>query len=84
MKFFALIASVSAVTVSQLSAGVPNALAPADGDCDPALDVSQKQLDIELDFFSRTFDQARYRNALVIYKALMEKGEHPRVSVHTW
>ena len=60
------------------------ALLQLEDDCDPALDVSQKQLDIELDFFSRTFDEKRYRNAKLIYNELIKKGEHPRVSVHTW
>ena len=54
------------------------------GNCDPSLEISQKQMDIELDYFSRTFDEKRYRNAKIIYNALLEKGQHPRVSVHTW
>ena len=54
------------------------------GNCDPSLEVSQKQMDIELDYFSRTFDEKRYRNAKIIYNALLDKGDHPRVSVHTW
>ena len=41
-------------------------------------------MDIELDFFSRTFDQKRYRNARIIYDAHLAKGQHPRVSIHTW
>ena len=41
-------------------------------------------MDIELDFFSRTFDDKRYKNAKIIYDALLAKGEKPRVSVHTW
>ena len=77
MKFFAaiaFIASVSAVSVTQMGGE----------DCDPALDVSEKQLNIELDFFSRTFDEKRYRNARIIYDALLAKGEKPRVNIHTW
>lgn len=52
--------------------------------CDPPLDITQEQLDIELDFFSRTFDKKRYNNARIIYDELRKNGKHPRVSVHTW
>ena len=38
--------------------------------CDEALDVSQKQLDIELDYFSRNFDMVHYNQAMLIYEAL--------------
>ena len=41
-------------------------------------------MNIELDFFSRKFEQAHYDNALHIYEELMKKGIKPRVSVHTW
>ena len=32
--------------------------------CEPAIDVSQKQLDIELDYFSRSFDYKHYKKAM--------------------
>jgi len=32
--------------------------------CEPAIDVSQKQLDIELDYFSRSFDRKHYKKAM--------------------
>jgi hypothetical protein len=53
--------------------------------CEPAIDVSQKQLDIELDYFSRTFDRKHYKKAMQIYKEMKKHlGLNPKVSIHTW
>ena len=53
--------------------------------CEPAIDVSQAQLDIELDYFSRSFDRKHYKKAMQIYKALKKNfGVNPKVSIHTW
>lgn len=52
--------------------------------CEPAIDVSQKQLDIELDYFSRSFDPKNYKKAMQIYKELKKQGKDPKVSIHTW
>lgn len=52
--------------------------------CEPAIDVSQKQLDIELDYFSRNFDRKHYKKAMQIYKELKKQGKDPKVSIHTW
>ena len=41
-------------------------------------------MDIELDYFSRTFDKAHYDNAMDIYNELLKAGKKPRASVHTW
>ena len=52
--------------------------------CEPAIDVSQKQLDIELDYFSRNFDRKHYKKAMQVYKELKKQGKDPKVSIHTW
>ena len=52
--------------------------------CEPAIDVSQAQLDIELDYFSRKFDPKNYKKAMQIYKELKKQGKDPKVSIHTW
>ena len=67
---FALIGASSAVKLST--------------PCEPAIDVSQKQLDIELDYFSRNFDIAHYNTAMTIYGQLKAQGKDPKVKVHTW
>jgi len=60
------------------------ALIQLEDPCEPALDVSQQQLDIELDQFSRTFDRKRYNQARIIYDELRKQGKTPRVAIHTW
>ena len=52
--------------------------------CEPALIVDQRELDIQLDYFSRSFDMANYDNAMKIYGELKKQGKNPKVSVHTW
>ena len=97
MKFYSLIAVVATASAIKQRAA-PAAAAGADnsnpgpiingaitGTCTPALDVSQAQLDVQLDYFSRSFDMVHYNNAMNIYNAMVAKGGlKPRVSVHTW
>jgi len=52
--------------------------------CEPAIDVSQKQLDIELDYFSRNFDLKHYKKAMQVYGELKKQGKDPKVNIHTW
>merc|ERR1719329_492263 len=53
--------------------------------CDEALPVTKEQLDIELDYFSRSFDRKHYDNAMKIYDELAKQfGQIPKLSVHTW
>ena len=52
--------------------------------CDEALEVTQDSLNIELDYFSRSFDRKHYDNAMKIYDELKKLGQNPKVSVHTW
>ena len=52
--------------------------------CEPAIDVSQKQLDIELDYFSRNFDRKHYKKAMQIYGELKKQGKSPKTSIHTY
>jgi hypothetical protein len=88
MKFclIAAVASVSAVQLHNADNTNPGPIVNGaiTGTCTPALDVSQAQLDVQLDYFSRSFDMVHYGNAMNIYNALIKKGEKPRVSVHTW
>ena len=74
----ALVASVSGV---KLTFGPAPAVPP---NCEPAIDVSQKQLDIELDYFSRDFNPKHYKQAMLIYAELKKQGKDPKVSIHTW
>ena len=46
--------------------------------------MSEKQLNIELDYFSRNFDKAHYDTAMQIYAELKGQGLDPKVKVHTW
>jgi hypothetical protein len=41
-------------------------------------------LDIELDYFSRNFDQKHYKKAFQIYGELKKQGKNPKMSIHTW
>lgn len=79
MRFFAtfaLIALASAVKLEATSAQEP---------CDPAIDVSQKQLDKELDKFSRTFDKKHYNIAMNIYNEMRKhQGLNPKMKIYTW
>merc|ERR1712153_278897 len=87
LAFIALTA-VQAVSIEQQTAvetgyKVVNNKIFVDG-CPLPLALTQEQLDIELDFFSRKFDKQHYNNAISIYKALKKAGKDPKVSVHTW
>lgn len=73
---FALIATAMIAAVSAVS---------LKDNCEPAIDVSQKQLDIELDKFSRTFDKNHYKRAMMIYNEMRaHQGLNPHVRIHTW
>ena len=52
--------------------------------CEEALDVTQEELDIQLDYFSRRLDMKYYENAMKIYGELKKQGKDPKLSVHTW
>ena len=52
--------------------------------CEKELEITEKQMDIEIDYFSRKFDKKNLKNALMIYGKLIENGAKPRVAVHTW
>lgn len=90
MKFYSLIAVVASASAVQLAGADNSNPGPIvngaiTGSCTPALDVSQAQLDVQLDYFSRSFDMVHYNNAMNIYNAMVSKGGlKPRVSVHTW
>jgi hypothetical protein len=61
-----------------------NVTAPAT--CQTPLDITQKELDVQLDYFSRTFDKHHYENAMNIYNEMKKKGTDPIMAngVHTW
>jgi len=55
--------------------------------CNDALPITQAQLDIELDYFSRCFDKHHYYNAMNIYAEMKKQGKDPKTGatgVHTW
>ena len=72
MKFaaLALIGSASAIALQK--------------PCEESLEVTEEQLNIELDYFSRSFDMKHYTNAMKIYGELAKEGKHPQLAVHTW
>ena len=79
MKFtlvlVALLGLTQATTLKQMAAPVP---------CEEALDVSEEELKIQLDYFSRHFDMKHYDNAMKIYGELKKQGKNPKVAVNTW
>merc|ERR1719331_3360705 len=83
-----LVESSQAVVQKEVSAPVANSFLQTETElaagCEPAIDVSQKQLDIELDYFSRNFDRKHYKKAMQVYKELKKQGKDPKVSIHTW
>ena len=52
--------------------------------CEEALEVSEENLNVELDYFSRRCDRKHYDNAMKIYGELTKQGKNPRVFVNTW
>ena len=53
--------------------------------CEPALPMTEEQMKIEMDYFSRKFDIKHYNNAMKIFAELKSKGfkgANPRVT--TW
>ena len=53
--------------------------------CDPALPMTEEQMRIEMDYFSRKFDIKNYNNAMKIWAELKKggwKGKSPQVT--TW
>ena len=66
MKLYSilLLCSVSAISLRDV---IPSANCPKDG-----FEISQKTLDIELDYFSRNFDKKHYENAMKIYDELVK------------
>ena len=74
MRFSLIAAALAAVSAVKLSEP-----------CEPAIDVSQKQLDIELDKFQRGFDKNHYKRAMMIYNEMRaHQGLNPHVRVNTW
>jgi hypothetical protein len=56
-------------------------------ECADPLDITQKELDVQLDYFSRNFDKFHYENAMNIYAEMKKKGQDPvtgESGVHTW
>ena len=83
MKFalLALIATVASVRVTDPGRVVNG---HETGTCIAPIDISQKELDIQLDYFSRSFAKVHYNNAVAIYNELVAGGQKPRMSIHTW
>ena len=76
MKYSLVIVALLGLTAAIKNPEVPvskemiQTEADLDAGCEPAIDVSQKQLDIELDYFSRNFDRKHYKKAMQVYKEL--------------
>ena len=81
MKFISIIAIIASASAVRLAepARVVNGGPLAAGDCLAPLDVSQKELDNQLDYFSRSFSKTHYNNAINIYNALLEQGTQARL-----
>ena len=80
MKFSLLALALGAIQAVQLDSQNAAELSK----CEEALDVSQEELDIQLDYFSRRLDRKYYDNAMKIYGELTKNGKNPQLSVHTW
>ena len=52
----------------------------AAADCEPALEISGKEMAYQMDMFSRNFNKVHYDNAMKIAKELKTKPPQ----VHTW
>ena len=52
--------------------------------CEEALEVSETELNIQLDYFSRRLDMKYYENAMKIYNELLKQGKNPQLAVHTY
>ena len=52
--------------------------------CKIPLPTTEKQLNIELDYFSRSFDKKYYYSAIAIYNELKKKGLNPQLATHTY
>ena len=88
MKFsiaiVALLGFTSAVKLDKQTAHpVKLSFAHMEAPCED-LEMTQQELDVQLDYFSRRFDQVHYDNAMKIYTELKKKGQDPKVKVHTW
>ena len=87
----ALIATTSAIQLEEKNTEAQLWLYP-NGDvvnldengCDDGLEISEAQLYIELDYFSRKFDRKNYDNAMKIYDELKKLGKNPKLFVNTW
>ena len=52
--------------------------------CEEALPVTEEELKIQLDYFSRRLDIKYYDNAMKIYGELTKQGKNPQLAVHTF
>ena len=87
MKFIsicAIVASTNALKVAE-PVRVVNGGPIGSGNCLAPLEISQKELNIQLDFFSRSFSKTHYDNAMKIYNDMIGNGPLPIISgVHSW
>lgn len=52
--------------------------------CEEALEVSEAELAIQLDYLSRRCEMVYYDNAMKIYGELKKQGKDPKMAVNTW
>eukprot|EP00355_Strombidium_rassoulzadegani_P005361 CAMPEP_0168627186 /NCGR_PEP_ID=MMETSP0449_2-20121227/11081_1 /TAXON_ID=1082188 /ORGANISM="Strombidium rassoulzadegani, Strain ras09" /LENGTH=172 /DNA_ID=CAMNT_0008669331 /DNA_START=1 /DNA_END=519 /DNA_ORIENTATION=- len=86
MKFaqLALFFAGAAQALKLTSNSQQTALEQVADPCEEALEVSKEELEIQLDYFSRTFDRKFYDNAMKIHEELVKQGQNPKLSVHSW
>ena len=81
LVILALLGYTAAVNVSSLP---KHELVQMKEPCEEALDVSQHNLDVQLDYYSRRLDRKYYNQAMLIYKEMKDQGLNPKMSIHTW
>ena len=79
----AMVALLGLTSAIKLQQAQPITFAHIDAPCE-ALEMTQEELDVQLDYFSRKFEQVHYDNAMKIYAELKKQGKNPKVKVHTW
>lgn len=85
MRFFtlALLGAVAAVKLEQTHNVEDALLIQLDAPCN-YLDETQKELDYQLEMFSRTFDARHWTNANNVAAAMSKAGKTPKWHISTW
>ena len=76
MKFAFLLATVSASAVNTVPFETHS--------CANPMEITEENLNHEMDYFSRNFNKEHYTAAMQIYSELKKQGKDPQLNVHTW